>query len=55
MCITKEFLYDIVSDCMDSTDEQQLYNTSSLDIKIHCDERLCRKNQFSCGDGTSVP
>jgi hypothetical protein len=55
MCITKEFLYDIVSDCMDSTDEQQLYNTSSLDITIDCDEQLCRKNQFSCGDGTSVP
>ena len=45
---------------MDSSDEQE---SSKVYTKLHmcskqsmwgCDERICRKGQFSCGDGQCV-
>jgi hypothetical protein len=60
MCIPKEFLYDITFDCMDLSDEQELdeiyaiFDKCSTESIIDCDERLCRKDQFSCGDGRCV-
>ena len=61
MCIPKEFVFDGTLDCMDSSDEQELTNVfrvldSCVDqSRFECDERLCRKDQFSCGDGQCVP
>ncbi|CAF1305466.1 unnamed protein product, partial [Didymodactylos carnosus] len=60
MCIPEEFLFDGDLDCMDSSDEQrkrefekfeQCYN----DIRMECDERICSKEWYSCGDGTCMP
>jgi hypothetical protein len=61
MCIPKEFLYDTMPDCMDSSDEQEIdeiyafYSKCLLHSISDCDERLCRKDHFSCGDGTCAP
>ncbi|CAF4151493.1 unnamed protein product, partial [Adineta steineri] len=61
MCIPIEFAFDATPDCMDRSDEQAL---DELYIKYHhcasqstseCDDRLCRKDQFSCGNGECVP
>ncbi|CAF2931890.1 unnamed protein product [Rotaria sp. Silwood2] len=60
MCIPKEFLFDAVPDCMDLSDEQELsdiyqvYNRCPKMSTVECDERLCRKDEFSCGDGQCV-
>ncbi|CAF1208087.1 unnamed protein product, partial [Didymodactylos carnosus] len=60
MCIPKEFLYNVAFDCMDLSDEQELsksytiFDFCSTESKIECDERLCRKDQFSCGDGQCI-
>ena len=61
MCIPKESSFDGVFDCMDSSDEQELpsvfrvFDTCDDQSRYECDERLCRKDQFSCGDGQCVP
>ncbi|CAF2106989.1 unnamed protein product [Rotaria magnacalcarata] len=60
MCIPKEFLFDIALDCMDSSDEQELIDNYDLfdsciaETKYECDERLCAKDQFSCGNGQCI-
>jgi hypothetical protein len=60
MCIPKEFLFDVVPDCMDSSDEQELidsyqgYNKCPKTSAMECDERLCRKDELSCGDGQCI-
>jgi len=60
MCIPTEFLFDGAIDCMDSSDEQELtkiresFSTCSVKPTMDCDERLCRKDQFSCGDGQCI-
>ena len=61
MCIPKEFAFDGTLDCMDSSDEQEIaslvrvFDPCSDQSLFRCDERLCRKDQFSCGDGQCVP
>ncbi|CAF0712089.1 unnamed protein product [Adineta steineri] len=61
MCIPKEFAFDGTFDCMDSSDEQEILKlTRAFDpcpdqSLYRCDERLCRKDRFSCGDGQCVP
>ena len=60
MCIPVEFLFDGVPDCMDSSDEQELrkirdlFSTCPTKSTWECDERLCRKDEFSCGDGQCI-
>lgn len=60
MCIPLEFLFDGTIDCMDSSDEQEvatifnIFNRCPKKSAWQCDERLCRKDQFSCGDGQCV-
>ena len=60
MCIPKQFAFDGTHDCLDSSDEQELpslvymYESCPAQSLYRCDERLCRKNQFSCGDGRCV-
>ena len=61
MCIPNEFLFDIAFDCMDSSDEQEIaevyrqVSDCSVETSYECDERLCRRDQFSCGNGLCVP
>ncbi|CAF3136103.1 unnamed protein product, partial [Rotaria sp. Silwood2] len=60
MCIPKEFLFDIAFDCMNSSDDQEsienfdLFNLYISETKYECDERLCGKDQFSCGNGQCI-
>jgi hypothetical protein len=60
ICIPKEFLFDGAPDCMDSSDEQELREVYELYAKCstrsasECDERLCRRDEFSCGNGQCV-
>ena len=60
MCIPKEFAFDGTHDCLNSSDEQELPSLlrvfaqcSGLSL-FRCDERLCQKDEFSCGDGQCV-
>ena len=60
MCIPREFLFDSTPDCMDSSDEQEFdaivrfFDDCTRDSTIDCHERLCVKDQFSCGDGQCI-
>lgn len=61
MCISQEFLFDGTIDCMDKSDEQEIPSifgylaTCPIKPKFDCDEFLCKKSEFSCGDGQCVP
>lgn len=61
MCIPIEFVFDAMPDCLDWSDEQELdelyerYADCATRSTFDCDDRLCRKDQFSCGNGECVP
>lgn len=61
MCIPHTFLFDGTIDCLDMTDEQEnsvvreIFEKCPEKSSLECDERLCRKDEFSCGDGSCVP
>jgi hypothetical protein len=60
MCIPQTFLFDATIDCMDRSDEQEIWaifsRIASCPTKsmFDCDEFLCKKNEISCGDGQCV-
>ncbi|UJR18257.1 hypothetical protein I4U23_005160 [Adineta vaga] len=56
LCIPPEFLFDGQFDCLDGSDEQLKLN-EQLCYQfpwIDCEEHLCTKDQFSCGDGQCI-
>ncbi|CAF1266508.1 unnamed protein product [Adineta steineri] len=61
MCIPVEFAFDVTPDCMDWSDEQasdvlhKRYFECTRDSTFECDDRLCHKDQFSCGNGECIP
>jgi len=60
MCVPQEFLFDGMIDCMDKSDEQETQSiierisTCPTKSKFDCDELLCKKSEFSCGNGQCV-
>ncbi|CAF0946886.1 unnamed protein product [Adineta steineri] len=60
MCIPNEFLFDGTIDCMDSSDEQEVdrihkfFESCPATSVWECEERFCRKDEFSCGDGQCI-
>jgi hypothetical protein len=60
MCIPQEFLFDGIIDCMDKSDEQETraihshFMSCPTNSKFDCDELLCKKSEFSCGDGQCI-
>ncbi|CAF4079021.1 unnamed protein product, partial [Adineta steineri] len=61
MCIPIEFAFDATPDCMDLSDEQASdepykgYHNCAQQSTFECDNRLCHKDQFSCGNGVCIP
>jgi hypothetical protein len=57
MCIPDEYFLDGEYDCMDLTDEKQLFNDINCTfqkVNLECDDRVCLPNQWSCGDGQCI-
>ncbi len=54
MCIPEEYFLDGDYDCMDLTDEKQLFkdiNCTYQQVNLVCDDRVYLPYQWSCGDG----
>ncbi|CAF1113002.1 unnamed protein product [Adineta steineri] len=59
MCIADRFWLDGMYDCMDWSDENDPGANMRCDSRtslpnFHCDERLCRFEEFSCGNGGCI-
>ncbi|CAF1380624.1 unnamed protein product [Rotaria sordida] len=56
MCIPQQFFLDGDYDCMDNTDEQvnDPIACGRQSASFRCDERLCNRDKFSCGNGYCI-
>lgn len=57
MCIPDEYFLDGEYDCMDWSDEKPMIddaNCSSEPPSSACDDRMCLKHWWSCGDGQCI-
>ena len=57
MCIPDEYFLDGDYDCMDMSDEKEPFDDSKCPYQsasIHCDDRVCSPELWSCGDGQCV-
>ncbi|CAF1121422.1 unnamed protein product [Rotaria sordida] len=57
MCIPDEYFLDGEYDCMDLTDEKQLFDDENCTYQaanLECDDRICLPNRWSCGDGQCI-
>jgi hypothetical protein len=57
MCIPDEYFLDGEYDCMDLTDEKQVFDDKKCTFQaasLACDDRICLPNRWSCGDGQCI-
>ena len=57
MCVPDEYFLDGEYDCLDLTDEQQLFYDQECTFEqasVECDDRVCLRSQWSCGDGQCI-
>ena len=57
MCVPDQYFLDGTYDCMDLSDEKQLFDDDQCAYElasIMCDDRLCPPTDWSCGDGQCI-
>ncbi len=57
MCIPDEYFLDGEYDCLDLTDEKERFDGTECAFQPasdECDDRICIRSQWSCGDGQCI-
>ena len=57
MCIPDEYFLDGDYDCMDMSDEKELFDDTQCphqSASVECDDRVCSPSRWSCGDGQCI-